>query len=36
MAAGNGHSDIVKLLIENGADVNEGGEVRQKYKLYML
>ena len=27
-AAGNGHTDIVRLLIENGADVNEGGWVR--------
>ena len=27
-AARNGHTDIVRLLIENGADVNEGGGVR--------
>ena len=27
-AAGNGHTDIVRLLIENGADVNEGERVR--------
>ena len=27
-AAKNGHTDIVRLLIENGADVNEGGSVR--------
>ena len=27
-AARNGHTDIVRLLIENGADVNEGGWVR--------
>ena len=35
-AARNGHTDIVRLLIENGADVNEGGGVRLKDKLYML
>lgn len=27
-AARNGHTDIVKLLIENGAGVNKGGWVR--------
>ena len=35
-AVSNGHTDIVRLLIENGADVNEGGWVRWKDKLYML
>ena len=34
-AAKNGHTDIVRLLIENGTDVNKGW-VRQKDKLYML
>ena len=27
-AAGNGHTEIVRLLIENGADVNKEGPVR--------
>ena len=27
-AARNGHSDILRLLIENGANVNKGNEVR--------
>ena len=27
-AAKNGHTNIVRLLIENGADVNKGGRVR--------
>ena len=27
-AARNGNTNIVRLLIENGADVNEGGGVR--------
>ena len=35
-AARNGETDIVRLLIENGADVNEGGGVRWKDKLYIL
>ena len=34
-AARNGHTDIVRLLIGNGADVIKGW-VRQKNKLYML
>ena len=33
-AARNGHTDIVRLLIENGANVNEGDWVRLKDKLY--
>ena len=36
VAAKNGHTDIVRLLIENGADVNEGERVRLKDKLYLL
>ena len=35
-AARNGHTDIVRLLIENGADVNKAGLIRLKDKLYML
>ena len=35
-AARNGHTDIVRLLIENGADANEGEQVRYRDKLYML
>ena len=35
-AATHGHTDIVRLLIENGADVNGGVGVRLKEKLYML
>ena len=35
-AATNGHVDIVRLLMENGADFNEEGWVRQMDKLYML
>ena len=35
-AAENGHTDIVRLLIENGADINKGEWVRWKDKLYML
>ena len=31
-----GDTDIVKLLIECGVDVNEGKRVRKKDKLYML
>ena len=34
-AARNGHTDIVRLLIENGADVSKGW-VRSNDKLYML
>ena len=34
-ASKNGHTDIVRLLIENGADVNIGW-VRTRDKLYML
>ena len=35
-AARNGHTYIVWLLIENGADVNKEGGVRWKHKSYML
>ena len=35
-AAGKGHINIVRLLIENGADVNGKREVRYKHKLYLL
>ena len=35
-AVKNGHTDIARLLIENGADVNEGIWVRWKHKWYML
>ena len=35
-AASNGHTDIVELLIENGADINKGKRVREKHKWYML
>ena len=35
-AARNGQTGIVRLLIENGADVNEGGPVREKDKLYIF
>ena len=35
-AARKGHTDIVRLFIESGADVNEGGGVRKKDKMYML
>ena len=34
-AARNGHTDIVRLLIENGANVNKGG-VRYRDKLNMV
>ena len=34
--ARNGNTNIVRLLIENGADVNKGGWVRWKDKLCML
>ena len=30
------HPDIVRLLIENGADVNNRGGVRQKCEWHML
>ena len=35
-AVNNGHTDIARLLIENGADVNKGIWVRWKHKWYML
>ena len=35
-AARNSQTDIVRLLIQSRADVNKGGLVRQKDKLYML
>ena len=35
-AAGKGHINIVRFLLENGADVNGKKEVRYKHKLYML
>ena len=34
VAVKNGHTDIVRLLIENGADVNKGGGVGYKHKLH--
>ena len=34
-AARDGSTDIVRLLIRNGADVNRGGRVRQKHRLYL-
>ena len=35
-AARNGHTDIVRLLIENKADVNKKGAVCKKHKWCML
>ena len=35
-AARNGDADIVRLLIEKGANVNKGELVRLKHKWYML
>ena len=35
-AVKNGHTDIVRLLIENGADVNKEAGVCKKYTWHML